>query len=174
MTVLDSAAEQRLRESFALQGAMATLGAQLTHVEHGRAHICFDWAPGLSQQHGFIHAGVTLLDHPIDRHTFARAHQKHVARHQRIDRHIDPVARTLDARHLRTQPNQGFNGRRGTCLGPCFQQFPEQDEGDHCRRPLEIDMLVVQVEHRHHGGENPRHAGSQGHQDIHVRPTASQ
>lgn len=64
MTVLDSAAKQRLRESFALQGAMATLGAQLTHVEHGRAHICFDWAPGLSQQHGFIHAGMmaTALD----------------------------------------------------------------------------------------------------------------
>ena len=64
MTVLDSAAEQRLRESFALQGAMATLGAQLTHVAHGRVHICFDWAPGLSQQHGFIHAGMmaTALD----------------------------------------------------------------------------------------------------------------
>ena len=64
MTMLDSAAEQRLRESFALQGAMATLGAQLTHVARGRVHICFDWAPGLSQQHGFIHAGMmaTALD----------------------------------------------------------------------------------------------------------------
>lgn len=64
MAVLDSAAEQRLRESFARQGAMATLGARLTHVAHGQAHICFDWAPGLSQQHGFIHAGMmaTALD----------------------------------------------------------------------------------------------------------------
>lgn len=64
MTVLDSAAEQRLRESFALQGAMATLGAQLLHVAPGQVHIGFDWAPGLSQQHGFIHAGMmaTALD----------------------------------------------------------------------------------------------------------------
>src|SRR5574344_2338807 len=64
MTMLDSAAEQRLSESFALQGAMATLGAQLTHVARGQVHLCFDWAPALTQQHGFIHAGMmaTVLD----------------------------------------------------------------------------------------------------------------
>ena len=49
---------QRVRDSFALQGAMTTLGAQLTHLAPGAVDISFDWAPGLTQQHGFIHAGM--------------------------------------------------------------------------------------------------------------------
>ena len=49
---------QRVRESFVLQGAMHTLGAQITHLEAGAVDISFDWAQGLSQQHGFIHAGM--------------------------------------------------------------------------------------------------------------------
>ena len=55
---------QRVRDSFALQGAMGTLAAQLTHVAPGEVDISFDWAPGLTQQHGFIHAGIlsTALD----------------------------------------------------------------------------------------------------------------
>ena len=49
---------QRVQESFALQGAMLTLGAQITHLAAGAVDIGFDWAPGLTQQHGFIHAGM--------------------------------------------------------------------------------------------------------------------
>lgn len=49
---------QRVRDSFALQGAMTTLGAQLTHLAPGAVDISFDWTPGLTQQHGFIHAGM--------------------------------------------------------------------------------------------------------------------
>lgn len=49
---------QRVRDSFALQGAMSTLEAQLTHLAPGAVDISFDWAPGLTQQHGFIHAGM--------------------------------------------------------------------------------------------------------------------
>lgn len=56
--VADSAALDRVRESFVLQGAMATLGAQITHLAPGEVDISFDWAPGLTQQHGFIHAGM--------------------------------------------------------------------------------------------------------------------
>lgn len=56
--VADSAALDRVRESFVLQGAMATLGAQITHLASGEVDISFDWAPGLTQQHGFIHAGM--------------------------------------------------------------------------------------------------------------------
>lgn len=54
----------RVRASFARQGAMATLGARLDAVEPGRVVIAFDWAQGLTQQHGFIHAGLvsTALD----------------------------------------------------------------------------------------------------------------
>ena len=55
---------QRVRESFALQGAMQTLAARITHLAAGEVDISFDWAPGLTQQHGFIHAGMlsTALD----------------------------------------------------------------------------------------------------------------
>lgn len=60
----DQEALQRLRESFVLQGAMATLGAQITHFAPGEIDLSFDWAPALTQQHGFIHAGMlsTALD----------------------------------------------------------------------------------------------------------------
>lgn len=55
---------ERVRGSFARQGAMATLGAQLVSVEPGAVVIELPWAPGLTQQHGFIHAGIvaTALD----------------------------------------------------------------------------------------------------------------
>ncbi|HEX5354656.1 MAG TPA: PaaI family thioesterase [Aquabacterium sp.] len=54
----------RVRASFARQGAMDTLGARLEEVAPGRVVIAFDWAQGLTQQHGFIHAGLvsTALD----------------------------------------------------------------------------------------------------------------
>lgn len=55
---------QRVRGSFARQGAMQTLSAQLMLLEPGAVDIGFDWAQGLTQQHGFIHAGMvsTALD----------------------------------------------------------------------------------------------------------------
>ena len=49
---------QRVHESFALQGIMQTLGARLGPVAPGSVDIALDWAPGLTQQHGFLHAGV--------------------------------------------------------------------------------------------------------------------
>lgn len=56
--------ERRVRDSFARQGVMGTLGATLQRVELGEVEIALDWAPGLTQQHGFLHAGVvsTVLD----------------------------------------------------------------------------------------------------------------
>jgi uncharacterized protein (TIGR00369 family) len=43
---------------------MQTIGAQLTEVVAGRVVIELDWAQALTQQHGFLHAGVvgTALD----------------------------------------------------------------------------------------------------------------
>lgn len=56
--VADSLALHRVRESFGLQGAMATLGAEITHLAAGEVDISFNWAQELTQQHGFIHAGM--------------------------------------------------------------------------------------------------------------------
>ena len=61
---LDAAAEARVRASFSRQGVMATLGAALAEVGPGRVVIELAIEPRLSQQHGFLHAGVvvTALD----------------------------------------------------------------------------------------------------------------
>ena len=55
---------ERVRASFARQGAMATIGAVLAGLAPGRAVIELPWQQGLTQQHGFLHAGMvaTALD----------------------------------------------------------------------------------------------------------------
>ena len=60
----DGAYADRVRASFSLQGAMGTLGASLAEIAPGRVVIELPWAAALSQQHGFLHAGMvaTALD----------------------------------------------------------------------------------------------------------------
>jgi uncharacterized protein (TIGR00369 family) len=60
----DPAFAERVRASFAQQGAMATIGAALAEVEPGRVVIELPWQKALTQQHGFLHAGMvaTALD----------------------------------------------------------------------------------------------------------------
>src|SRR3954469_5759985 len=60
----DAAYAQRVRASFARQAAMATIGATLADVEPGRVVIELPWQQALTQQHGFLHAGMvaTALD----------------------------------------------------------------------------------------------------------------
>ncbi len=50
--------ERRVRESFARQRAMETLGMRLVRVAPGEVEIALDFRPGLTQQHGYVHAGV--------------------------------------------------------------------------------------------------------------------
>jgi len=54
----------RVRASFARQAAMTTIGAVLVEVTPGRVVIELPWAQELTQQHGFLHAGMvaTALD----------------------------------------------------------------------------------------------------------------
>jgi uncharacterized protein (TIGR00369 family) len=46
-----------VRDSFARQGLMTTLGARIVLVEPGLCVIEMDYAPGISQQQGFFHGG---------------------------------------------------------------------------------------------------------------------
>jgi uncharacterized protein (TIGR00369 family) len=64
LTPRDPQHAERVRESFTRQGAMATLGATLAELEPGRVVITLPWAQALTQQHGFLHAGMvsTALD----------------------------------------------------------------------------------------------------------------
>ena len=52
---------RRVRDSFAKQGAMTTIGAELAGVEPGRVAIRVAYTEGLSQQHGFFHGGVVSM-----------------------------------------------------------------------------------------------------------------
>lgn len=53
----DEGYEARVRESFARQPAMVTLGARLTLVGPGAVEIELPCRAELTQQHGFVHAG---------------------------------------------------------------------------------------------------------------------
>jgi len=48
----------RIEKSFAAQGAMRTLGAELARVNHGTVEIELPYDEKLTQQHGILHAGV--------------------------------------------------------------------------------------------------------------------
>jgi len=65
---MDEKPDQNFRErvstSFARQKAMQTIGADLTKVEYGIVEIEMPFREDLTQQHGFLHAGIlsTALD----------------------------------------------------------------------------------------------------------------
>ncbi|MEO9874716.1 MAG: PaaI family thioesterase [Anderseniella sp.] len=50
---------QRVTDSFGRQAALATMGARLVEVEPGRVIMEMDHDDRFTQQHGFMHAGVT-------------------------------------------------------------------------------------------------------------------
>ena len=50
--------EQRVRESFNQQAVMQTMSMQLESVAPGRVVITMPFSASLTQQHGFLHAGV--------------------------------------------------------------------------------------------------------------------
>jgi uncharacterized protein (TIGR00369 family) len=50
--------QEAVRDSFAAQQLMATIGARLTRVAAGEIEIRVPFRPDLTQQHGFLHAGV--------------------------------------------------------------------------------------------------------------------
>ena len=56
--------ETRVRASFARQKIMTTIGAELTRVNPGEVEIEMPFSAELTQQHGFLHAGIisTALD----------------------------------------------------------------------------------------------------------------
>jgi uncharacterized protein (TIGR00369 family) len=50
--------EERVRASFAQQSLMKTIGAGITRVSSGEVVIELPFREDLTQQHGFVHAGV--------------------------------------------------------------------------------------------------------------------
>ena len=64
MTPQDPDFESRCRDSFARQAVMSALGIDLVEVGAGRVVVAMAHRPELTQQHGFVHAGIvsTALD----------------------------------------------------------------------------------------------------------------
>ncbi|WP_290650624.1 PaaI family thioesterase [Aquisalimonas sp.] len=60
----DADFEARVRESFQRQQVMTTFGATMTRVSGGEVEIELPFNAALTQQHGYLHAGVitTILD----------------------------------------------------------------------------------------------------------------
>jgi uncharacterized protein (TIGR00369 family) len=56
--------ERDVRSSFALQGAMSLLGAEIAEIFPGRCLIRLPYRPELSQQQGYFHGGIisTIAD----------------------------------------------------------------------------------------------------------------
>ena len=56
--------ERRVRTSFARQAVMATLGVTLSRVDAGEVVLELPFRSSLTQQHGFLHAGIitTVMD----------------------------------------------------------------------------------------------------------------
>lgn len=56
--------KKRVQHSFDRQQAMSTLGASIINIEPGKVSIRLPFSESLTQQHGFIHAGIisTVLD----------------------------------------------------------------------------------------------------------------
>ena len=53
-----------VRRSFAKQAIMGLIGGELTHVEPGVVEITLPYRPDLTQQDGYVHAGIvtTIAD----------------------------------------------------------------------------------------------------------------
>ena len=54
----DPAYAERVRASFARQGAMRLIGAEIVAVEPGYCSVALVPRPEISQQHGYVHAGI--------------------------------------------------------------------------------------------------------------------
>jgi len=58
---METPIEKRIKDSFARQTVMATIGASITRVEPGEVTIQLPFRSDLPQQHGFLHAGVVTM-----------------------------------------------------------------------------------------------------------------
>ncbi len=56
--LMTPAKAKTIHDSFSRQGFMTTIGAEITAIEPGRIEIRFQAKPSLTQQNGFVHAGV--------------------------------------------------------------------------------------------------------------------
>ncbi len=64
MSDFDPSFAEKIRQSFARQSVMNLIGAELTKVEPGVIEVTLPYRSELTQQHGYVHAGIitTIAD----------------------------------------------------------------------------------------------------------------
>lgn len=55
---IDAGYEVKVRESFNRQAVMKTVKATIVAIQPGKVELAFPYQASLTQQHGFIHAGI--------------------------------------------------------------------------------------------------------------------
>lgn len=58
---METSIQKRIQDSFARQTVMSTIGASITRVAQGEVTIELPFRSDLTQQHGFLHAGVVTM-----------------------------------------------------------------------------------------------------------------
>jgi uncharacterized protein (TIGR00369 family) len=63
-SAMDGKYADRIRSSFKNQGIMRTIQGKLEKIAPGEVHISFPFSAAITQQHGFVHAGIltTVVD----------------------------------------------------------------------------------------------------------------
>jgi uncharacterized protein (TIGR00369 family) len=140
---LDADVVTRVRASFARQGVMATLRAELDDVAPGRVAIGLPIEPRLSQQHGFLHAGVvvTALDSACGYAalTVAPADVEVLT----VELKVNLLA-PASGKRLVAEGEVVRAGRTLTvCRGDAFAEGPE---------PVHVAMMLATIVRRHEGG----------------------
>lgn len=61
---MDTVIKEKVMNSFQQQQVMKTIGASIHRLEPGTVEVMFPFSPSLTQQHGFLHAGIvtTAMD----------------------------------------------------------------------------------------------------------------
>ena len=118
---LDPQFEARVRASFARQRAMETIGATLTRVEPGVVEVALPYRADLTQQHGFLHAGIvaTILDSACGYAAFSLMACQRCSANGRIQ---DQPAETGARRSIRRESACGASWTDAyRLLGRCFR-----------------------------------------------------
>ena len=111
--------------------------------------IAFDAGNGqaLTCHHGLVNARSAFNNDPIDRDRLARTHHHHIADPDRVesDHCFNAIPNASGLR--RAEPSQSGDCRCGFGRGALFKPFAEQDEGNHnrCRLELEMDRVMLKV-----------------------------
>jgi len=133
---------------------------------------------GLARDHRFVDPGSAIDDHAVDRHLGTGLDLNDIADLDRVQRHFNRLAVTLDPGSLRCQFDQSTDGAGAASARDRLEPAPEQDQGHDHGRGFKVDIGRPFGQHCGNRGGNHRVApgrGSAQHdQRVHVRPATQQ